>query len=181
MTTPTFEYLGTAETGAPRRRPLIVGAAVAVLAIIVGALLWGNDHMRTTANEELATAFRTSSQQAAAGEQSVIGTLAYASPMIWSAQVSEDVRAGLRALVQGSAADVVDRLDTVRDRVADVRILPWHAEQARAREVLLALIDDQRARFAGIARDARDIDLVLAGGPLPTGAAAAALRAAGAQ
>lgn len=181
MSAPAFEYLGRPDRPAPRRGRILLSAVVALVAVLVGGLLWVNDHVRSSANEDLATAFRAASQQAANGEQSVIGTLAYASPMIWSTQVSEDVRSGLRALVQGSAADVVVRLGLVRQQVAEVRVLPWQGEQVRARDALLALIDDQSARFAGMARDARDIDLVLAGGPLPTGAAQAALRAAGAE
>ena len=181
MTVPAFEYLGADEGRAPRRGPVIAGAVIAAFVVVVGLALWGNDHVRASANDDLATAFRTATQRADAGERVVISTLAYASPMIWSSQVGEDVRAGLRALVQGSAADVVGQLDEVRGQVSAVRVLPWHADQERARVALLDLIDEQRQRFAGIARDARDIDLVLAGGPIPTGAAASALRAAGAQ
>lgn len=181
MTVPAFEYLGAEEGRAPRRGPMVAGALVAAFALLVGLVLWGNDHMRSAANEDLATAYRTTTQRADAGEQLVIATLAYASPMIWSSQVGEDVRAGLRALVQGSAAQVVGELDEVHDQVSSIRVLPWQHDQEHARETLLALIGEQRQRFAGIARDARDIDLVLAGGPIPTGAAASALRAAGAQ
>lgn len=180
MTAPAFEYLGMEDRPAPRRRSVLAGIAVALVAVLVGGALWVNDHARSSANDELSSAFSEAAQQARIGEQSVISTLAYASPMIWSTQVTEDVRAGLRALVQDSAADVVARLDVVRDRAMSVRVLPWHAEQQRAKAEVLALLADQRERFAGIARDARDIDLVLAGGPIPTGAAASALRAAGA-
>ena len=181
MTVPAFEYLGADEGRAPRRGAMVAGALIAAFALLVGLALWGNDHVRSAANEDLVTAFRTANERADAGERLVISTLAYASPMIWSSQVGEDVRAGLRALVQGSAAQVVADLDEVRDQVAGIRVLPWQPAQERARGSLLALIAEQRQRFAGIARDARDIDLVLAGGPIPTGAAANALRAAGAQ
>jgi hypothetical protein len=60
-------------------------------------------------------------------------------------------------------------------------VLPWQDAQLEARAALVALIDAQRARFDGIARDARDIDRVLADGPLPTGSVARALSAAGAE
>ena len=118
---------------------------------------------------------------AAAGERQVQGTLAYASPMIWSSAVPEGVRDDLRALVEASAAEVSGDLAVLRERVAGTTVLPWQEPQAAARAELLALIDAQRERFDGIARDASDIDRVLADGPLPVGAVADALRSAGAE
>ena len=44
--------------------------------------------------------------------------------------------------------------------VAGTTVLPWQEPQAAARAELLALIDAQRERFDGIARDASDIDRV---------------------
>lgn len=175
-----FEYLGTPER--PRRRgPLIAAAVVVVIAVLVGGFLWWSDQVRTRATDDLSQVFASAAQRAASGERQVQGTLAYASPMIWSAEVGEDVRADLRALVEASAADVAADLGALREQVATTTVLPWHQEQLRARTELLTLIDAQQARFAGIARDASDIDLVLAGGPLPTGAVSSALRDAGAR
>ena len=154
---------------------------IGVLALVAAGFLWWSDSVRTSANEQLSVAFRESVDGAAAGERQVQGTLAYASPMIWSTSVPEDVRDGLRALVEATAAEVSGSLGALRERVAATTVLPWHENQAAAQGRLLALIDAQRARFDGIANDASDIDLVLADGPLPVGAVTEALRAADAD
>jgi len=176
----TLEYLGTPERGR-RRAPFVVLSIVVLMAMVAGGFLWWSDSARQQVNGELAAAFGESTARAASGERQVQGTLAYASPMIWSASVPEDVRDDLRALVEASAAEVAADLGDLRDRVAATTVLPWHEPQAKARAELLALIDAQRDRFDRIANDASDIDRVLADGPLPTGAVEEALRASGAE
>lgn len=176
----TLEYLGTPERGR-RRAPFVVLCVVVVLAAVGAGFLWWSDTARQQVNGDLLVAFGESSARAASGERQVQGTLAYASPMIWSAAVPEEVRDDLRALVEASAADVAADLAVLRDQVAATAVLPWHEPQAVARAELLALIDAQRDRFDRIAGDASDIDRVLADGPLPTGAVEEALRAAGAS
>ena len=178
--TETLEYLGT-DDRARRRAPLAVAGVIGLLAMVAAGFLFWSDSVRTSANEELATAFSESVAAAAAGERRVQATLAYASPMIWSTSVPEKVRDDLRALVEASAAEVSGNLGVLRDRVSGTSVLPWQERQAAARVAVLALIDAQRARFDGIAGDARDIDRVLADGPLPVGSVAEALRAAGAK
>jgi len=178
--TETLEYLGT-DDRAPRRAPFVVAAVIGLIAAAAAGFLWWSDSVRAAANEELAAAFSESVAGAAAGERQVQGTLAYTSPMIWSASVPESVRDDLRALVEASAAEVSGDLGALRERVAGTTVLPWQEPQAAARAELLALVDAQQARFDGIARDASDIDRVLADGPLPVGAVSAALRAAGAE
>ncbi len=175
-----MEYLTTARS--ERRAPLrILGLALALAAASVAGFLWWSDSVRSSATEELTAVFSEASARAASGERQVQGTLAYASPMIWSMEVGEEVRSGLRALVEESAADVASDLGAMRQKAADTTVLPWQEEQLAARDQVLLLIEAQQARFDGIAADASDIDLVLAGGPLPTGAALTALRAAGAD
>lgn len=176
----TLEYL---RTSAPdrRRAPFFVAALIGLVALVAAGFLRWSDSVRVDANEELAAAFSASVDGAASGERQVQGMLAYTSPMIWSASVPEDVRDGLRALVEASAAEVSVDLGALRERVAGTTVLPWHEPQAAARAELLSLIDAQQARFDGIARDASDIDRVLADGPLPTGAVSEALRTAGAE
>lgn len=178
--TVTLEYVGTDRAPRPRWHG-IAGAALVLVVLAVVGVLWWSDAVRRSAVESLSSGYVDAVAIAGAGERSVQGTLAYASPMIWSASVSEDVRSSLRSLVESSAADVAVELTALRADVAATRLLPWHEEQRGARDALLALVDAQVARFAGIAEDVSDIDLVLAGGPLPTGAAASALRAAGGE
>lgn len=178
--TAAMEYLGDDPRPRPRWVNRAAGAFVAAL-VVVGAVAWWSDMTRHSALDSLVAGFVAADELAASGERQVQGTLAYASPKIWSASVPEDVRADLRALVERSAGNVGNELAAVRAQVAGARILPWHADERRAQVELLALIDAQIARFEGIAADASDVDLVLAGGPLPTGAASSALRAAGAS
>lgn len=181
MTSTTWEYLG--EPGDPRRgriRPALIGAVVAMLVVATAGGIWWSDHVRGSATDALTTAYTETQQVARAGEGSVLGTLRYASPMIGSTAVGEDVRAGLRALVQDSAAEVVVRLDALRATVADTTVLPWQPEQQQAQRALLALIDAETARFAAVAADARRIGTALGTGPASTAEARQALREAGA-
>jgi len=178
--TVTLEYLGTPDRDR-RRAPLVIMGAALLVAAVAAGFLWWSDTVRRSANDQLVAAFTESAARAASGERQVQGTLAYASPMIWSAAVPEEVRDGLRGLVEASAADVAADLAQTRNRAAAVTILPWQEPQLEARVQLLALIDAQQGRFAGIARDASDIDMILADGPLPTGAVVESLRASGAS
>lgn len=176
----TFEYLGAEQRRRPRWLPA-VGGVLAAVAVVVVAFLWWSDTVRQSATDELAQVFADAQARAASGERQVQGTLAYASPLIWSAEAPEDVRAGLRAVVEASAADVAAELSVLRERAAAATILPWHREQQVAQSELVDLVAAQQARFEGIAADITDIDVVLAGGPLPTGGVAEALRSAGAD
>lgn len=175
-----FEYLGTPERQA-RRWPRLVAAAVAALAVLTGAFLWWSEQQRAEGNAELASAFARATKVADAGERRVQASVVYVSPLVWSPDIDETLRADLWDIVEGSAADVAADLQAVRERAVGTQVLPWHEEQTAARDALVALIDAQRERFLGIARDARNIDLILADGPLPTGPASQALRASGAE
>lgn len=175
-----MEYLGSPDRER-RRAPWVAGGVFLLMAVLVAGALWWADAVRARANDQLVAAFEASAARADSGERQVMGTLAYASPMIWSTAVPPEVRAGLRGLVESSAADVADDLARLGEEAAATLVLPWHEPQAAARAEVLALIAAQRDRFEGIANDASDIDLVLAGGPLPTGAALTALRASGAD
>ncbi len=178
--TVTLEYLGSAAPDRARA-PYVVAAVVGLLAVLAAAFLWWSDSVRQGATEELAATFEEATARAASGERAVLGTLAYASPLIWSADVPEDVRDGLRGVVEESAAVVAADLVRLRERAEETAVLPWQEAQLEARAEVADLIDAQWVRFDGIAQDARDIDRVLADGPLPVGAAAEALRAAGAE
>lgn len=175
-----MEYLGTPPSER-RRVPRAVTAGLVLAAVVAAGAVVGSEATRQAANNRLLDTFLVADARASSGERQVLGTLAYASPMIWSTSVSAEVRAGLRAVVEESAAEVAADFAALRETATGTLVLPWHTAQADARTELVALLDDQQARFDGIARDASDIDLVLAGGPLPNGAALAALRASGAS
>ena len=156
------EYLGEEPGG---RRLMVVAAVLALVAGVIG-LGWWSQSTADSTNATLDIAVVDVQDQAAAGEAQVMGTLNYASPMIWSTTVSPDVRAGLRQLVQASAADVAGRLSVIRDAVADAPVLPWQADLARSRDRVLGLVDAYLTRFQQIARDAGRIGEVL-GKPKP--------------
>lgn len=177
----TIEYL---ETKAPPRQQrwswLTALAVVLVLAAVAGFLVW-SDQQKGAANESLSAAVFEAQERARVGEGRVMSTLTYASPMIWSTQVPEDVQAGLRALVERSATDAAAALAEIADSVAGIRLLPWQGPQQRARDAVLDLIVAERTRFDRIAADARQIGPVLAEARPSEEEALAALRASGAN
>jgi hypothetical protein len=158
----TVEYL-TAGMPPPARwrGPALL---VAPLLLILGvATAWGADSLRQRAQDQLEVVQASAAQRAEAGEARVLSMLAYASPMIWSTSVPEDVRAGLRALVEGSAAQVVVELRQQADAARTTIVLPWQSEQQALREQVLLQIEAERARFDRIAADARNIADVMSG------------------
>ena len=116
--TVTLEYLGSAAPDRGRA-PYVIAVVVGLLAVLAAAFLWWSDSVRQGATEELAATFEEATTRAASGERSVQGTLAYATPLIWSADVPEDVRAGLRRVVEDSAAVVAADLVRLRERAAE--------------------------------------------------------------
>jgi hypothetical protein len=175
----TVEYLVAG--GWPRPRlygRLVAGVIVAVL--LACAVVWGSDKVKNDANESLSAALVGAQQQAVAGEARVVSTLSYTYPMIWSTSVSDDVRAGLRQIVQASAAEVVTSLTEMRVAAAAVRLLPWQVPQLAAQAAVLSLIDAQLRRFERIATDATVIGPVLAEQPPSDAEASRLLRASGA-
>ena len=60
---------------------------------------------------------------------------------------------GLYQLVAESAVGADDRLRTVREDCAGVRVLPHHREAAERLDRCMDVVDGQRAALAGVARD----------------------------
>ena len=176
----TYESLDAEPRRPPRRLSMLDGILVAV-AVVVVAFLWWSDRVGQAAADELAQVFAETQARAASGERLVQGTLAYASPLIWSADAPDEVRTGLGDIVEASAGDVAEDLAALRERAAAVSVLPWHRLERVARAEVLEFVAAERSRFAAIAADVRDMGLVLADGPLPTAGVAEALRAAGAD
>ena len=155
----SLEYLGTSKAPVRRRALWIVLALVVALA---AAGVWWTEHLRQDADLALASAAQEARDRTASGEAKVLSTLTYASPMIWSTSVPEDVRAGLRRLVEKEAAGVSSGLARLHEDVAGTIVLPWQGPQEKERDQVLALIEAERHRFDRIAADARDIGAVLA-------------------
>jgi hypothetical protein len=154
----SLEYLGEE----PTRRMRWLLPAVVVLVAGVGLVGWWTEQVRHQADETFATAVTQVQVDARAGQAKVLSTLTYASPMIWSTEVSETVRGDLRKVVQGSAAQVVAGLRNVREDVASTRVLPWQGDQVADRTAVLRLVDAYLGRFEEIAADARQIGTVMA-------------------
>lgn len=176
----TLEYLAT-EAPPRRRQSWALGVVVVVLVALAAGLLWWTDTVRRNANDQLAEAFVAAQEQARIGEATVLSTLVYAQPMIWSSSVPEDVRSGLRDLVEGDAAAAAAALSAIADGISGTLVLPWQGTQRQAQEALLALVGQYESRVARIAEDARVIGTVMAE-PAPSDAEAqAALGASGAE
>jgi hypothetical protein len=160
-----MEYLGSAVAARRSTRPL---AMLLVASVILAALfLWWSDGVRRNADESVAAVVAEARERTRVGEARVLSTLAYASPMIWSESVPEDVRRDLRALVQASAAQSAADLGRVAARAGSIYVLPWQAPEAHAREQAVVLAGLLRERFELIAADARVLGEVLAE-PAPT-------------
>jgi hypothetical protein len=159
----------------------VVIGLVALLVLLGGLFLWWSESVRRHANETLSVALQSASRDATAGQARVLSTLAYSYPMIWSMSVSDEVRSGLREVVQASSVDVADGLRQVRDQAAEVRVLPWQQSQRQAQQEVLAVIDAYAERFDRMGADATAIGVVLSE-PDPSDAAARdSLRASGAE
>ena len=173
----TIEYL---ETKAPPRQrwSLLTGVVVVLVIAIAAAILVWSERAKSAANETFVQAVADAQDRARIGEGRVLSTLTYASPMIWSTEVPEDVRTGLRSLVETSAAEAAASLTQVADSVSAATVLPWQSAQQRARDAVLALVLAERARFDEIAADAREIGRAL---DLERPSAADALAALGAS
>lgn len=177
----SVEYLATEREPSRHRPSPWLTVAVLVVVLLASLVVIGSELVRRQANASMAAALQVAQDQSRIGTGSVQSTLAYASPMIWSESVSEEVRAGLREVVQDSAADVVGRLAAVRQEVDAVTVLPWQRAQLLARDRLSAHIAAQQERFARISRDARSIGAALEA-PAPSPAEAIeSLRASGAD
>ena len=175
----TLEYLEAEERVRPRwQRPVIIGGVL--VAVVAVALTWASGQVRVQANRELVRAMTEVDHDARAGEDVVLSMLEYTSPTIWSTRVGEDVRAGMRGLVEGSARQVVGNLQETRDAVAATLVLPWDGTQRRAKDAVLALVSAHLERFERIAGDASAIGPVFAAEEPSDDTARALLRASGA-
>ena len=178
----TVEYLATPVQ--PRRRPTRTGQALVLLALVLvalgalGLVRW-TQATRDHANATLARVLAEAEDRATIGEASVLATLAYASPMIWSTSVPESVQAGLRGVVEARAGQIAADLAELEAEAAGVGLLTWQGQQGLAREQVLAAVRAQRERFDRIAADARSIGQVMAEARPSSDAARAALRASG--
>jgi uncharacterized membrane protein YqiK len=154
--------------------------AIVILVAVAAMVAWWSGRTRDEANVALGQAVVHASRDARAGEDVVLSMLQYTSPAIWSTMVGEDVRAGLRGLVQGSASQVVRTLEDTRATADATFVVPWDGTQLRAKEAVLELVDAHLDRFARIARDAKEIGPVFSESPPSEDAARALLRASGA-
>jgi len=176
----TLEYLEVGERSRPRWQGFLVGAVV-LIALTAAVVAWWSGRLREQANESLGLAIVDVSRDARAGEDVVLSMLQYTSPAIWSTMVGEDVRAGMRGLVQSSADEVVRTLQETRAAAAGTFVVPWDDTQQRAKAAVLDLVDAHLARFERIARDAKAIGPVFGETPPSDDTARALLRASGAN
>ena len=134
---------------------------------------WWSDCRPRQANAEFVRALDASTARVAVRRPSVQGTLAYASPMIWSTAVPADVRAGLRDARGGAAPprSSGDLAAVAGHGVGGARPAVAGRPGAGPRRRCWRCVERARARFDRIAADAAAIGLVCSAGP-PVGGAA---------
>ena len=176
--TDQLEYLDQ-EPGS-RRWIKVAASGAVVLALAVLAGIGWVDHSSAATTDDLASGYEDAVHEAHAAEGRVQVALAYVTPAVWRDDLPDTTRDELWLVVAGQADTAADRLSELRLRVQDTSVLPWRDDQRVARQALADLIADQEDRFRTMARDVQRVDLYLAGGPIPTGAAEQALRSIGA-
>lgn len=176
----TIEYLAT--EAPPRRRwSWVTGVAIALVVALAGGLLLWSERTKSDANDSISAAVFQAQERARTGEGRTLSTLAYASPLIFSTEVSSTVQSGLWSLVEQSAVEAAAGLTELANSVSDVRLLPWQRAQQDARESALGFILAERARFDRIAADGHQIGRVMAEERPSLDDVLAALRASGAD
>jgi hypothetical protein len=176
--TDQLEYL---EHDSGSRRWLgIAASVVAALALATLAAVGWADHTASSTTDDLAVAYTDAVNEAHAAEGRVQVALAYVAPAVWRDDLPPEKRDELWLVVSQQADGAADELSDLLTRVQETTVLPWRQDQSAARQALTELISDQENRFRSMAQDIRRVDLYLASGPVPTGAAEQALRAVGA-
>ena len=138
-----------------RRRWLALVVVVTLVALTTAADRWVHAREVRVARANLALAQLTADH----ADGLLQSTFQYSSPLIVSTRASDEVRAGLRALVMQAAADGAAELRAVRTSVAETSALPWHTDVRRSREATLAFLDAKIAFLAAGARDYNQLDL----------------------
>lgn len=137
----------------PRRgRRLALG--VLVLLVVLG--LAGDRWQRDRERDALSRQARDGSASMAYADGRLHAALVYASPTLMSPEVADTVRQSLARVVSGEAAAREPDLAAARDRVRDLRVLPWHRAQQDARRALLADLD---LRLSYLTQVAGDLDV----------------------
>lgn len=134
-----------------RRRPLV---AVVVLVLLVLGVLRLDELLRAREVDALLQRVAAGQSAVAYADRRVASTVTYAMPLLTSASTTAAVRASLQQLVQDAAAGQVDRLAQVQRDVARTRVLPWHADQRRARSAAARLLGAHADHLRAVARDA---------------------------
>lgn len=127
------------------------------LVLVVGLLLVavGAVDRRQRARELDRILARAAAAQATIGyaDRRIAGTLSYVEPQVRRPATSPQVRASLRALVQGEADGQLAALRTRRAAVRDVAVWPWHRANVAAREQYVDYLDTRISYLLSVATD----------------------------
>ena len=138
-----------------RRRWLALVVVVTLVALTTVADRWVHTREVRVARANLALAQLTADH----ADGLIQSTFQYSSPLIVSTRASDEVRAGLRALVMQAASDGAAELRAVRTSVAATRALPWDRDVVQSREATLAFLDAKIAFLAAGANDYNQLNL----------------------
>ena len=126
-----------------RSRALIV--ALVVLAVGSG---WAVDqHQHSAEFGTLLAAVRHGQATIDDCDRRVASMIDYVSPLLHAARTPPDVRAGLQQVVHASALQAAARLRAEARAVAAINVLPWHGQEAAARDAYVADLNARAAYY----------------------------------
>jgi hypothetical protein len=120
---------------------------VAVLVVVAGSSWSLDQHRRNAEFSTLLAAVRQGQATIGDCDRRVASMIEYVSPLLHAERTPPDVRAGLQQVVHTSALQAAARLRTAAQAVAAISVLPWHTQQAAARDAYAADLNARAAYY----------------------------------
>jgi len=120
---------------------------VAVVVVVAGSSWSLDQHRRNAEFTTLLAAVRQGQATIDDCDRRVASMIEYVSPLLHAEKTPPDVRAGLQQVVHASALQAAARLRAAAQAVAAISVLPWHREQAAARDTYAADLNARAAYY----------------------------------
>lgn len=120
---------------------------VAVLVVVAGSSWSLDQHQRSAEFSTLLAAVRQGQATIDDCDRRVASMIEYVSPLLHAERTPTAVRAGLQQVVHASALQAAARLHAAAQSVGAISVLPWHTEQAAARDAYAADLNARAAYY----------------------------------